>query len=317
MRLTRRIVVIVLMAYGVSPARAQMPRAEDGHLSLVSGNNLDSWIIEHQGADRVSASDGTLLVAERAGLVRTKRLRYGDFELHFDVRPLMPSARASLVLVGNEPFANRQGTGVALSLLGTALPANASIRNLQLTWLALNPAGFQSAFALGAEWQSYSIVRRSEAVGVSLNGKLIAAEGVSNNVDGWLGFRTFAGQIAVRNLRIRTTAFPSSGMRASPSLQSYRPGVNGVTVPKIIHEVKPRYTSEAMGAKVQGTVLVEAVVDTDGEIHEATVVRSLDPKYGLDEEALIAARRWKFAPGTLDGKSVPVLVTISLSFTLK
>jgi hypothetical protein len=94
----------------------------------------------------------------------------------------------------------------------------------------------RGALAVGAEWHSSSIVRRSEAVVVSLNGKLIATAGVSSNLEGWLGMRTFAGQIAVRNLPVRTTALPSSGIRANPSLQANRPGVNGVTVPQVINE---------------------------------------------------------------------------------
>ena len=55
----------------------------------------------------------------------------------------------------------------------------------------------------------------------------------------------------------------------------YRPG-NGVTLPTIVREVKPQYTSDAMRAKVQGQVLLECVVKPDGSVGEVTVVRSLD-----------------------------------------
>jgi periplasmic protein TonB len=97
---------------------------------------------------------------------------------------------------------------------------------------------------------------------------------------------------------------------------AYRPG-NGVTLPRVINEVKPQYTSDAMRAKVQGTVLLECVVRPDGSVGDVQVVRSLDPTFGLDEEAKKAARKWRFAPGTRLGEPVPVLVTIELTFTLR
>ncbi len=96
----------------------------------------------------------------------------------------------------------------------------------------------------------------------------------------------------------------------------YRPG-NGVTLPQIVREVKPQYTSDAMRAKVQGTVLVECVVQPDGSVADVHVVRSLDPTFGLDQEAMKAARQWRFRPGMRMGEPVPVLITIELTFTLR
>src|SRR5207248_2979539 len=84
----------------------------------------------------------------------------------------------------------------------------------------------------------------------------------------------------------------------------YRPG-NGVTLPRVLREVKPQYTSDAMRAKVQGTVLLECVVKPDGTVGDVQVIRSLDPTFGLDQQAVVAARQWRFAPGTRMGEPVP------------
>jgi TonB family protein len=97
---------------------------------------------------------------------------------------------------------------------------------------------------------------------------------------------------------------------------AYRPG-NGVTTPELLQEVKPAYTAEAMRAKVQGSVYLECVVRQDGSTGDCKVVRSLDPTFGLDQEAIRAARQWRFKPGTRLGQPVPVLVTIELMFTLR
>jgi periplasmic protein TonB len=96
----------------------------------------------------------------------------------------------------------------------------------------------------------------------------------------------------------------------------YRPG-NGVNMPRVLNEVKPSYTAEAMRAKIQGVVMVEAVVMPDGGVGQVTIVRSLDPTFGLDQEAVKAVRKWRFAPGTRFGSPVPVLVEIELTFTLR
>ena len=95
----------------------------------------------------------------------------------------------------------------------------------------------------------------------------------------------------------------------------YQPG-NGVEPPRLLREVTPGYTAEAMRAKIAGDVLVEAVVLPDGSVGGVTVIRSLDPVFGLDEEALRAARQWRFLPGTRFGAPVAVLVTIVLEFRL-
>ena len=71
-----------------------------------------------------------------------------------------------------------------------------------------------------------------------------------------------------------------------------------------------------MRARIQGTVWVECVVQTNGACSDTKVVRSLDQTFGLDQEALKAARQFKFRPGVRMGEPVAVLVTIELSFSL-
>jgi protein TonB len=96
----------------------------------------------------------------------------------------------------------------------------------------------------------------------------------------------------------------------------YRLGT-GINSPVPIYSPKPAYTSDAMRAKVQGIVLLECIVRPDGTVTDVQVLRSLDPTFGLDQEAIKAAKQWRFAPGTRLGEPVPVLVTIELQFTLR
>jgi protein TonB len=97
---------------------------------------------------------------------------------------------------------------------------------------------------------------------------------------------------------------------------AYRPG-NGVTQPRLLREVKPNYTADAMRAKIQGVVWLEAVVLENGSVGQVRVTRSLDPTFGLDQEAERTVKKWVFAPGTRLGQPVPVLIEIEMSFTLR
>ena len=88
-------------------------------------------------------------------------------------------------------------------------------------------------------------------------------------------------------------------------------------VPRLLKKIDPQYTADAMRAKVQGMVVLECVVMPDGTIGKVDIVRSLDSTFGLDQEAIKAARQWGFEPGTRFGEPVAVLVTIELVFTLR
>ncbi len=97
---------------------------------------------------------------------------------------------------------------------------------------------------------------------------------------------------------------------------AFRPG-SGINNPSPIRSVQPKYTSEAMRAKIQGVVELEAVVQPNGTVGDVRLLKPLDKQYGLDLEAIAAAKQWLFRPGTdKDGKPIPVIVTIILEFRL-
>jgi TonB family protein len=94
-------------------------------------------------------------------------------------------------------------------------------------------------------------------------------------------------------------------------------GGPNVTMPALIERVSPKYTADAMRARIEGSVWIECVVLPDGSVGNARVLRSLDARFGLDQEALAAARRWRFHPGLMNGQPVPVVITIELMFSVR
>lgn len=83
--------------------------------------------------------------------------------------------------------------------------------------------------------------------------------------------------------------------------------------PKKIKHVAPVYPQEALQSRVQGIVIIEARIDQDGRVADARVLR---PVALLDQAALDAVLQWEFLPTLIDGQPVPVIITVTVSFTL-
>jgi TonB family protein len=93
----------------------------------------------------------------------------------------------------------------------------------------------------------------------------------------------------------------------------YRVG-GGVSAPRPIYDPDPEYSEEARKAKYQGIVMLSAIIGSDGRPRELRIVRSLG--MGLDQKALDAVGKWRFAPATKDNHPVSVQVNIEVAFRL-
>jgi TonB family protein len=77
----------------------------------------------------------------------------------------------------------------------------------------------------------------------------------------------------------------------------------------------PLYSDEARRRGIEGVVLVRAHIDTDGRVRDARVTRGLGA--GLEQNALVALRQWRFHPGARNGAPVPMDVDIQIAFTMR
>jgi len=106
------------------------------------------------------------------------------------------------------------------------------------------------------------------------------------------------------------------GLNGGTGGDVYRPG-GDVTMPIEIRKGTPQYTSEAMRARAQGAITVQCVVQTNGVCTNIRVLRSFNPPFGLDQEAIKAAAQWRFRPGMRRGQPVPVVVTMQIEFAVR
>ena len=85
-------------------------------------------------------------------------------------------------------------------------------------------------------------------------------------------------------------------------------------LPRKIVDVRPQYPEIARSARVEGTVVLEAVLDASGRITQLRVLRSVPL---LDQAALDAVRQWRYTPSTYNGRAVSVLMTVTVHFSLQ
>lgn len=100
---------------------------------------------------------------------------------------------------------------------------------------------------------------------------------------------------------------------AAPRMRGIDPGHN-VTAPRLMSKVEPTYSEEARKARYEGTVVLKIVVSSEGTVKQPSIVIPLG--LGLDEKAIEAVSKWRFEPGTEDGKPVAVVANIEVNFHL-
>jgi periplasmic protein TonB len=88
-----------------------------------------------------------------------------------------------------------------------------------------------------------------------------------------------------------------------------------VKAPVAINRIDPTYTEIARKARIEGFVIIEAIIDTNGNVTDVRILKTLP--LGLGDAAMDAVRRWKFKPGTLNGQPVPVIYDLTVNFRMQ
>jgi protein TonB len=88
----------------------------------------------------------------------------------------------------------------------------------------------------------------------------------------------------------------------------------GMKAPHKIVDVAPVYPPVAQRARIEGVVILEAVIDAQGRVASVRVLRSIAL---LDQAAADAVKQWRFTPALLNTEPVPVVMTVTVNFTLQ
>lgn len=101
----------------------------------------------------------------------------------------------------------------------------------------------------------------------------------------------------------------------SPGLPGILEIRGDVVPPRKLFAPQPGYTEEARQARVQGVVIMQAVIDVLGNVTDVSVLKGLPS--GLADRAVETVLSWRFDPATLEGEPVPVYYNFTVNFTLQ
>lgn len=87
-----------------------------------------------------------------------------------------------------------------------------------------------------------------------------------------------------------------------------------VKPPVLLQKIEPGYPEAARKARLEGVVILEAIITASGSIEEVKVLKSVNPL--LDASAVRAVQQWKYKPATLNGRAVRVYLTVTVTFNL-
>lgn len=133
-------------------------------------------------------------------------------------------------------------------------------------------------------------------------------EGVEGGVEGGVPGGIAAGIVG----GIPDEAPPPPPPPAPPARGPVRIG-GQIQQPALIKRVEAVYPDLAVKASIQGTVILEAIVDENGEVQTVKVLRSIPL---LDKAAIEAVRQWRYSPVLLNGTRVPFILTVVMSFSI-
>jgi protein TonB len=106
---------------------------------------------------------------------------------------------------------------------------------------------------------------------------------------------------------------PTAPPPPPPPPEPVRVGGN-ISAPTKVRDVPPNYPPVAQAARVQGVVILEAIIGPSGAVTEVKVLRSVPL---LDDAAIAAVEQWQYTPTLLNGVPVPIIMTVTVNFTLQ
>jgi protein TonB len=145
---------------------------------------------------------------------------------------------------------------------------------------------------------------------------VVAPSGVTPETtrEGGFGHSAFSDNIETTG----SGAIDGIGVSIAPPPPPQQPAApirlySGIRAPEKTVHVAPIYPALARASRVQGVVIIEAIIDSRGNVESARVLRSIAL---LDQAALDAVHQWKFTPTLLNGVAVPIIMTVTVNFRL-
>ncbi|MDH3283406.1 MAG: energy transducer TonB [Acidobacteriota bacterium] len=94
------------------------------------------------------------------------------------------------------------------------------------------------------------------------------------------------------------------------------PGIGGVSEPELVSRIEPEYPELARRARIQGKVILRAIIKKDGTVRDIEVLKEPAANLGFSASAVSAVKQWRYRPATQNGRPVDVYFTVVVTYTL-
>jgi TonB family protein len=222
-----------------------------------------------------------------------------------------PDGRASLLGFNLTPGNTSGATDVPTVRIGGNVPPPVKVRDVKPAY----PEEARQAGLQGVQILEVSVAPSGEVLDArALRGQLGLVQAAIDAVLQW-EFTPWDGtERRIMTVTVNFALDPNAGGRPS----TWAPGAlrvgGNIKPPAKFRDVKPVYPQEAQDARVQGVVIFEILVGPDGLVKDARVLRSIPL---LDQAAEEAVRQWQFTPTLVNGNPVPLIMTVTVNFTLQ
>jgi hypothetical protein len=254
-----------------------------------------------EGGNESRMNDGVLHLRNGNGWIRTRRI-FADFMLSAEVRLVSANTELSIGIPTINTLPEWPKRGYRLRL-GSVKPAELVSSGYDLK--RQDPRSISTSVG---EWHAVTIVAKGPRLEISIDGQTMGTYAIEV-LAGSLLFQAAGDDAEVRKISFDT--LDQEGVFVNKEKSSRSDFVS----PKLVKEVRPTYPKTAMGNDVQGWVGSEAVVPADGSVGGVWLTKLLHAE--LEHAGLDALRKWRFTPAVLNGASVPSIIQIEMSFTLK
>lgn len=249
--------------------------------------------------------DGVMTLAAGDGWLRTRHV-YADFVLTFEMR----AAKETRAVVGVRNWPGHPDgwpqRGYMIHLAGGSAGQMAG-RRAKVTRTSFGRYQPEKP----GDWQTVTLECVRDAITMGIN-RQFAGSFAIEELAGVILFAIDKGALELRNVSVRELEYRNSVPNDVYPLREKPPGL---AAPVLKKQVNALYPPESLRKRVEGLVELEAVVLEDGAVGSVNVVKS--PDRDLAVASVAALRRWRFAPGTLDGKPVKVRITVEMTYKVK
>jgi len=239
------------------------------------------------------------------------------------ITPENPIPRRTLSVAAAYPAEARAIDATAIVTLTATLDETGRIAEIRkarepLVMSSQNPPPNPTALRIAAE----AFIREAAAALRRWQYEQPASAPISFNVS--FSFKPGAEAVATQNtagpVNTVTLTAAASSTPAAPPFPPLAPGApqpvrigGSIKAPTQIKKVQPAYSAEARAAGLSGVVIMEALIGVDGKVSDVRVLRSIPL---LDQAATDAVRQWEYTPTLLNGVPTPVIMTVTITFTL-